>query len=178
MYRAGWICSGASQSQSYFTTGGLSPIGSSWCQALETHLFYQLVPCGNSPYVTPSEEKVGLSLMNMFGHIACYWKFFLSCYLTSGQTNKKRLSFPYPRKCLLITCTPYPRKRFPKRGWFQRINLYGDVLADPYPSSVSIRHRILTVFQTLLISMSFFKFSKAANIFEISAGYSFFPGLN
>jgi hypothetical protein len=29
--------------------------------------FFQLNPCGNSPYVTSSDEKMGLSLMNMLG---------------------------------------------------------------------------------------------------------------
>jgi hypothetical protein len=59
---------------------------------LETHdqrfFFPQLNSCGHSPYVILSDEKMGLSLMNMlslssivrFAHIACYWKFFLLHY--------------------------------------------------------------------------------------------------
>jgi hypothetical protein len=51
--------------------------------------FFKLNPCCNSPYVTFSDEKMGLSLMNMLGlsssvriaHIACYWKFFLVHYI-------------------------------------------------------------------------------------------------
>jgi hypothetical protein len=44
-----------SQSQSYFTTGGLPPISSSWRQPLEAHdqdYLSQLNSCDNSPYVT------------------------------------------------------------------------------------------------------------------------------
>jgi hypothetical protein len=90
-----WLSWSQSQSQSqrhsYFTTGGLQPISSSWCQATwdswpET--FLQLNPCGQSPYVTSSDKKMGLSLMNMLGLpsgirialITCYWKFFLLHY--------------------------------------------------------------------------------------------------
>jgi hypothetical protein len=40
-----------SLSQSYFTTGGLLPISSSWPQA---RFFFQLNTCGRSPYVTSS----------------------------------------------------------------------------------------------------------------------------
>jgi hypothetical protein len=50
---------------------------------LETHdqrFLFQLNSCGNSPYVTSSDEKMSLSVMNMLGlsssvhsaHIACY----------------------------------------------------------------------------------------------------------
>jgi hypothetical protein len=44
-----------SQSQSYFTTGGLPSLSSSWRQSLETHdqyFFFQLNTCGYGPYVT------------------------------------------------------------------------------------------------------------------------------
>jgi hypothetical protein len=43
-----------SQSQSYFTIGGLPPISSSWCQALweSRPELLQLNPCDHSPYVT------------------------------------------------------------------------------------------------------------------------------
>jgi hypothetical protein len=48
----------------------------------KTRIIFQLNHCGNSPYITSSHEKMGLSLMNMLGlsssvhfaHIACYWK--------------------------------------------------------------------------------------------------------
>jgi hypothetical protein len=46
-----------SRSQSYFTTGSLPPISSSWCQAPwdpRLEFFFQLNSCGNSPYVTSS----------------------------------------------------------------------------------------------------------------------------
>jgi hypothetical protein len=46
-----------SQSQSYFTTGGLPPISSSWRQAPwdpRSDLFFQLNSCGNSPYASSS----------------------------------------------------------------------------------------------------------------------------
>jgi hypothetical protein len=44
------------QSQSYFTTGGLSLVSSSWRQALRDWRpdFFQLNPCGHSLYVTSS----------------------------------------------------------------------------------------------------------------------------
>jgi hypothetical protein len=40
--------------QSHFTTGGLPPISSSWCQAPweSRSEFFQLNPCSHSPYVT------------------------------------------------------------------------------------------------------------------------------
>jgi hypothetical protein len=55
-----------SQSQSYFTTGGLSPISSSWRQApwdKTSHFIFQLNICSFSPYVTSSliRERVCLS---------------------------------------------------------------------------------------------------------------------
>jgi hypothetical protein len=46
-----------SQSQSYFTTGGLPPISSSWRQAPwdpRADFFFRLNSCGNSPYVASS----------------------------------------------------------------------------------------------------------------------------
>jgi hypothetical protein len=46
-----------SDSQSYFTTGGLSPISSSWRQTpwdLRPKIFFQLNPCGYKPYATSS----------------------------------------------------------------------------------------------------------------------------
>jgi hypothetical protein len=53
-----------SQSQSYFTTGG-----SSWRQApkdTRPDFFYQLNPCGNSPYVTSSMTTgLGSSLYSL-----------------------------------------------------------------------------------------------------------------
>jgi hypothetical protein len=56
------------QRQSYFTTGDLPPISSSWCQALETHdqsFFFQLKPCGNSPYVTSSLTRRWVCLVRI-----------------------------------------------------------------------------------------------------------------
>jgi hypothetical protein len=50
-----------SQSQSYFTTGSLPPISSSWHQASWGSLqyfFFRLNPCGHSPYVTSSLTRV------------------------------------------------------------------------------------------------------------------------
>jgi hypothetical protein len=74
----------SSQSQSYFTTGGLPPISSSWRQAhwdSRPDIIFQLNRC----CLCSSHEKICLSLMNMLGlsssvriaHIACYWKIFL-----------------------------------------------------------------------------------------------------
>jgi hypothetical protein len=54
------------QSQSCFTTGGLPPISSSWRQTLETHdqtFFFQLIFCGNSPYVTSSLTRRWVCLL-------------------------------------------------------------------------------------------------------------------
>jgi hypothetical protein len=56
-----------SWSGSYFTTGGLPPISSSWRQAPwdprpEIFLF-QLHSCGNSPYVTSSLTRRGVCLL-------------------------------------------------------------------------------------------------------------------
>jgi hypothetical protein len=50
-----------SQSQSYFTTSGLPPISSSWCQApadpWRSNFIFQLNTCDYSPYVTFSLTK-------------------------------------------------------------------------------------------------------------------------
>jgi hypothetical protein len=49
-----------SQSKSYFTTGGLPPISSSWRQAPwdpRSEFFFQLNSCGNSPYATSCLTK-------------------------------------------------------------------------------------------------------------------------
>jgi hypothetical protein len=51
------ICLTTAKFQSYFTTGGLPPISSSWCQApwdSQPEFFFQLNTCGCSPYVTSS----------------------------------------------------------------------------------------------------------------------------
>jgi hypothetical protein len=52
-----------SQSQNYFTIGGLLPISSSWRRAPwdSRPAFSQLKTCDYSPYVTSSDERVGLS---------------------------------------------------------------------------------------------------------------------
>jgi hypothetical protein len=49
--------SSKSETQSYFTTGGLQPISSSWRQApwdSRPVILFQLNTCGHSPYVTSS----------------------------------------------------------------------------------------------------------------------------
>jgi hypothetical protein len=79
------------QSQNYFTTDGLPPISSPWRQApwdprpeiFSNWTLAVIVLCN-----ILSDEKMGLSLMNMLGlsssihftHIACYWNFFLLHY--------------------------------------------------------------------------------------------------
>jgi hypothetical protein len=54
-----------SQSQSYFTTGGLPPISSSWRQApWDTRPeFFQLNSCGNSPYAASSLTRRWVCLL-------------------------------------------------------------------------------------------------------------------
>jgi hypothetical protein len=124
-----------------------------------------------------------------------YWKSFLSCYVTSERTDRKHLLFSYPWKCLLIVCTPYSRKRRLVMGWFPRIYLQAKVIADAFPSNVSTGNNILTkrtkqtpwfqsasepwrniltVSKIPLYLYNFSKFSKAANILEISTRYSLF----
>jgi hypothetical protein len=80
-----------SQSQSYFTTGGLPPISSSWHQApcdSRPKMFFslQLSPCGHGPYIIFSKTKgcvcllwIGFAFVKYTYHIhtACYWKFLL-----------------------------------------------------------------------------------------------------
>jgi hypothetical protein len=59
-------CDCASQSQSYFTTGGLPPISSFWSKApwdSRPEIFFQLNPCGHSPYVTFSLTRRWLCLL-------------------------------------------------------------------------------------------------------------------
>jgi hypothetical protein len=83
------------QSQSYFMTGGLLPIGSSWHQApwgSPPSFFFTTEPLQSQSLRNIfSDEKMGLSLINMLHllssaysyitHIARYWKFFLLRYL-------------------------------------------------------------------------------------------------
>jgi hypothetical protein len=75
------------QSQSYFTTGGLTPISSSWAPSLlrpTTKDFFQLNPYGHSPYITSCLTRGWVCLMNVLGllssvlipHVVCYWNFF------------------------------------------------------------------------------------------------------
>jgi hypothetical protein len=55
-----------SKSQSYFRTGGLPPISSSWRQApwnWRPEIFFQLNPCGNSLYVTSSLTRRWVCLL-------------------------------------------------------------------------------------------------------------------
>jgi hypothetical protein len=78
-----------SLSKSYFATGGLPPISSPWRQAPWDSrpwiLFFQLNPCGHSPYVTLSLTRGWVCLLWIcfafykcsIAHIEYYWKFFL-----------------------------------------------------------------------------------------------------
>jgi hypothetical protein len=72
-----------SQSQSYFTTGGLQPMISSWRQVSwgsRPEYFFQLNPCRHSPlwpkYGLVSYEYAWPSSSVRMAHIVCCWKFF------------------------------------------------------------------------------------------------------
>jgi hypothetical protein len=55
-----------SQSQGYFTTGGLPPISSFWRQSLGAHdqrFFFPAELCGNSPYITSSLTRKWICLL-------------------------------------------------------------------------------------------------------------------
>jgi hypothetical protein len=95
IHRNPWPNLYSSESESsYFTTCGLPSISSSWRQApwdsRPQIFFLQLNPCGYSSLCNfLSDERMGLSLMNMLGLsssvgialIACYWKFFPLHYI-------------------------------------------------------------------------------------------------
>jgi hypothetical protein len=73
-----------SQSQSYFTTGGIRPIVRLGVKSLETHEDRSLFSFSTESLRNIlSDEKSGLSLMNNLSScvrialIACYWAFFL-----------------------------------------------------------------------------------------------------
>jgi hypothetical protein len=56
------------QSQSYFTTGGLPPISSFWRQApwgSRPAIFFELNPCGHSPYVKSSRQRGCVSRLRL-----------------------------------------------------------------------------------------------------------------
>jgi hypothetical protein len=72
--------------RSYITTGGLPPISIFWRQDPREEKFSELNPCGNSPYVTSSNEKVGVSVMNMLG---------LSSYVLVHVAHIARALFQY-----------------------------------------------------------------------------------
>jgi hypothetical protein len=58
-----WYKASMCQSQSYFTTDGLPPISSSWHRApceSRPDFFFQLNTCSYIPYVTSSDERMGL----------------------------------------------------------------------------------------------------------------------
>jgi hypothetical protein len=97
------------QNQSYFTTGGLLPISSSWGQApwdSRSEFFFQPSPCGDSPYEIYSlTRRWGfiLWICLAFRHalrialIACYWKFFFLHYTCTGPLSVQALQ---SRSCL------------------------------------------------------------------------------
>jgi hypothetical protein len=80
----------AYQSQSYFTTGGLPPISSSWRQAHGQRSF-QLNSCSNSPYVTSSLTR-NIVLMTAAPH-------YIAWVRTAQRTPPQQL--PFLRACLL-----------------------------------------------------------------------------
>jgi hypothetical protein len=67
-----------SQSQSYFTTGGLPAFNSSWPKPLEVHdqiFFLQLNPCGHSPYVISSMARGWVCLLWIgFAFVKCTYR--------------------------------------------------------------------------------------------------------
>jgi hypothetical protein len=67
-----------SQSQSYFTTGGLPPISSSRRQApsgYDHRFFLQLNPCGHRPYVTYSLTRGWVCLLWIcFAFVKCTYR--------------------------------------------------------------------------------------------------------
>jgi hypothetical protein len=83
------------QSQTYFTTGGLPTVSSSWRQPLEDHdqrfFSLQLNPCCHSHYVTSSMTTGWVCVLWIgfasplssvrIAYIACYWEFFLVHYI-------------------------------------------------------------------------------------------------
>jgi hypothetical protein len=72
-------------SQSYFMTGGLQPISSSWRQAPsasrpDISFATKPLPLCN----TLSVERMGLSLMNMLGHFSSASISYIACYENSS----------------------------------------------------------------------------------------------
>jgi hypothetical protein len=51
----------------------------------------------------------------------------LLLYNVGSVRQRKYVSFPYPRKCLLTIRAPYQWTRRPVTGWFPRIHLHGNV---------------------------------------------------
>jgi hypothetical protein len=99
------------QSQSYFTTGGLPPINSSRCHApwkSRSDYFFFFATAPLRPYSlrnTLSDERLGLSLMNMLGLVKCTYRTYsmllkiLACALyispLSVQVSQSGSSLPY-----------------------------------------------------------------------------------
>jgi hypothetical protein len=63
-----------------------------------------------------------------------HWIFYC---ITSGPSDSKYLSFPYPRKCVLITRATYPSKCLPLTDWFLWIHLHGNGFVNSFPSNGS-----------------------------------------
>jgi hypothetical protein len=91
MMATDWLQS-QNKSQSYFMTGSLLPISLSWRQAPwdSQPEFFSTEPLRSLSLCNIlSDEKMGLSIMNMLGlslsvhiaHIACYWKFLFLHYI-------------------------------------------------------------------------------------------------
>jgi hypothetical protein len=80
----------SSQPSGHFTTGGLLPVSSSWRQApwdSRPEIFFQLNPCGHSPYVTSSLwREVG------FLSYEYAWPFVKCMYHTYSMLLKSPLS--------------------------------------------------------------------------------------
>jgi hypothetical protein len=90
----------ATQSQSYFTTGDLPPISSSWRQAPRDSrpeiLFFRLNPCGHTPNVTSSPTRGWVCLLWIgLAFVKCTYRIYsmllksLSFVLTNSESNSK-----------------------------------------------------------------------------------------
>jgi hypothetical protein len=134
-----------SQSQSYFTTGGLPPISSSWRQApsdSRPHFFPQLNTCGQSPYITSSLTREWVCRLQLL--LALARSFILRSESRRTQDHIFCLRFETPPTWSSGPCNYIPQEQggpvitlgtgFPFRRFYDSQG-YGGGNSNPPPQS-------------------------------------------
>jgi hypothetical protein len=87
-----------SSAQSFSGSNPVGLVTIFYCLRLETSLFV----------ASYDSQGYGGGIRTRLHTGKIYDSAWVFCHISSGLTDRKYLLFPYPRKCLLITRTPYP----------------------------------------------------------------------